>query len=218
MPAVLLAQQLVTATDAGKRRAGGDCVRSAMPIRKYFLWVGGALLCLMFALDAYLPKAEPRRDYDFDRTGLKISAPDTGIAPDTGAVAISSNPAQDEALEPKGEKKAPAHAFAKLEAGAAKKPQHKKVARLPPAKPATAAQNPWSSQWSSDWSSNATSNWSSNWNANSASNWTWRGPIAEAPRSNGRRQASKQATGYPSGGNWNFNFAGAGRNASCWGC
>ena len=192
----------------------GDCVRSAMPIKKYLLWVGGVLLCMMFALDAYLPKAEPRKDYDFDRTGLRINAPDTGIAPDTGAVAISGGPALDEAAEPKGEKKAPAQAFAKLEPGAAKKSQRKKVARLQSAKPAQAAQNPWSSQWSSDWSSNWNANSTSNW----TSNWTWRGPIAEAPRSNARRQASKQATGNPSGGNWNFNFAGAGRNASCWGC
>ena len=185
-----------------------------MPIKRYLLWVGGVLLCLLFALDAYLPKAESRKDFDFDRTGLKISAPDTGIAPDTGAVAISGNPVQDEAAAPKGEKKVPARAFAKLESGATKKPQHKKVARLPSAKPAQAAQNPWSSQGSSDWSSNWNANPGSNW----SSNWTWRGPIAESPRSNSKRQPSKQATGHPSGGSWNFSFAGPGRSASCWGC
>ena len=179
------------------------------PIRNYFFGVGGILLCLLFALDAYLPKAEPHRDFDIDRTGLKISAPDTGIAPDTGAVAISGGgPTQDEAEKTKADARtAPARALAKAEVTAPKKPQRTRVAHLQPAKRALPpAQVPWSSQWSSNWSSNATSNWS------------WRGPITDARRPNGSRQASKQPGGYPNKGGWDFNFARVGRNDSCWGC
>jgi len=168
----------------------------------------------MFLLDAYLPKAPERRDFDFDRTGLKIAAPDNGIAPDTGAVAVSGNPIGSEPEDPPNETKVSAQtaareAFGKLESAAPKKPPRKRTAHLQSAKAAqspAAAQNPWSSPWSSDWSSN----------------WTWRGAIADAPRQSGRRQAAKQPGGNPAvnqwSRNWNFNFAGAGRNSSCWGC
>ncbi len=187
-----------------------------MPIKNYFLWVGGVLICLMFALDAYLPKAEPHKDYDFDRTGLKITAPDTGIAPDTGAVAIGG--AQDEASDPQNETKvAPAaatQASARLEPGPPKRPQHKRSARLQSAKPTNgpAAEPP---VWSSQWSYNPSSQWSYNWSATTPG---LRGSIADASRSGVKRQASKESTGYPRNGNRTINFAGAGRNDSCWGC
>ncbi len=200
------------ALDAGNRieGPGGDCVQTAMPIKTYFLWVGGVLLCLMLALDAYLPKAEPHKDYDFDRTGLRIRAPDTGIAPDTGAVAISSPATRDEAGDPQAEATgavpaAATQSFARLEPGPSKKPQYKRSARLQSGKPGRrppAAQPPWSSQWS----------------YNSTPNWSWRGPIADAPRSNAKRQIPKQRAGYARSGDWNFNFAGVGRNDRCWGC
>jgi hypothetical protein len=187
-----------------------------MPIRKYLLWVGGVLLCLMFALDAYLPKAVPRRDYDFDRTGLKIAAPDNGIAPDTGAVAVTADLVANEAGDPPGRKEITAktatrRAFGKLEPSAPKKPQRRRTAHLQPARPtagAAAMQNPWFSQGASDWSSNWTSNWS------------WRGGTTDEPRRRGRHQAAKQPAGNQWGGNgnWNFNFAGAARNNNCLGC
>jgi hypothetical protein len=167
----------------------------------------------MFALDAYLPKAPVGRDYDFDRTGLRINAPDNGIAPDTGAVAVTADPIANEPSDPPSEPKIAAQAavrqaFGKLESGPAKKPQHKRNARQParPGESTATAQNPWFSQPSSDWSSN--------W----APNWSWRGPIAERPRPNGRHQVSKLPPGNQRNGNWNFNFAGAGRTNNCWGC
>ncbi len=189
-----------------------------MPIKKYLMWVGGVLLCLMFALDAYLPKTAPHRDYDFDRTALKITAPDSGIAPDTGAVAITAEATVNEPADPPKETQVTAQsaarqAFGKLEAATPKKPQRKRSVRLQPAKPvksATAAQNPWFSQGSADWSSNWNSNWTSSWN--------WRGSINDEPRQNGRRQTSKQLRTNQHPGDWNFNLAGAGRNTSCWGC
>ena len=200
-----------------RSKGRGDCVSTVMPIKKYLLWVGGVLLCLMFALDAYLPKAAPRRDYDFDRTGLKIAAPDSGIAPDTGAVAVTADPIliepSDRSSETNVEAQTAGQAFGKLESGAPKRPPRKRRARLQSAKPAeraTTAQNPWSSQWSSDWSSNWTSSWSPNW--------SWRGPITDEPRQRGRRQAAKQPAGNQWNGNGNFNFAGAGRTNNCWGC
>jgi hypothetical protein len=186
-----------------------------MPIKNYFLWVGGVLLCLMFALDAYLPRAEPHKDYDFDRTGLKITAPDTGIAPDTGAVAIGG--AQDEASDSQNETKvapaAAAQAFARLDPGPPKRPQRKRSARLQSAKPANgrAVEPP---VWSSQWSYNLSSQWSYNWSASPG----LRGSITDASRSSLKRQVSKERAGYPRNGNRNINFAGAGRNDSCWGC
>jgi hypothetical protein len=184
-----------------------------MPIKKYFLWVGGVLLSIMLALDAYLPNPPPRKDYDFDRTGLKISAPDTGIAPDTGAVALGM--AQDTASEtPDATKVAPSTApqsLGRLEPDPPKRPQHKRSARLQTAKPINPVTQPaWSSQWTYNWSSQRSYNWSANPGL--------RGSIANAPRSSPKRQVSKPPADYSRSRNWKFNFAGAGQNDSCWGC
>jgi hypothetical protein len=189
-----------------------------MPIKKYLLWVGAVLLCGMLLLDAFVPKAPPRVDYDFDRAGLKIKAPDSGIAPDTGAIAITANSVTNEPSDPPTELKitdqtAARQAFGKLESGAPKKPPHKRAARPQPARSAESAataQNPWSSPWSSEWSSNRTSDW--------ASNGSWRGATSDEPRQHGRRQAPTPPAGNQWNRNWNFNFAGGGRSNNCWGC
>lgn len=177
-----------------------------MPIKQYLLWVGGALLCLMFVLDAYLPKAAPRGDYDFDRTGLKISAPDTGIAPDTGAVAVSVDTARDEVREPPVEEKvaagSAAQALAKLETEPPKKQPRKRVARVQNARPIdrpVPRQYAWSSEWSPDWSPN----------------WSYRGSIRDAPRLDSMREPTKRGNRYSRSGRGDPNYAG--RN-SCWFC
>src|SRR5262245_41261539 len=107
-----------------------------MPVKQYFLWVGGVLLCLMLALNAYLPRAEPREEFEYIRTSLRISAPDLGIAPDTGAIAISEPPNADEASKPPAGSKivasAPwARALANIEPAPLVKPPRKRSARLP---------------------------------------------------------------------------------------
>jgi len=188
----------------------GDCARAAMPIKKYFLWVGGILLSLMLALDAYLPKAEPHEEHEIDRTNLRIMAPDIGIAPDTREVAVSSSPVQDSAVRPSTRNKisattSAAQALARREPGSAKTAQHSGSARPQSAKPlkeSPAAQPAWSTQWSYDWSAN----------------WDLRGSIAEAPRSRSRRQVAKQPPSRSYTGGWNFNLAGPGAHRSCWGC
>jgi len=184
----------------------GRLCPTVMPIKQYLLWVGGALLCLMFVLDAYLPKAAPREDYDFGRTGLKISAPDTGIAPDTGAIAISVDTTRDEAKEPPPVEKitAPsaARALARLETEPPKKQQRKRVARAQNSKPIdrpVPRQYAWSSEWSPDWSPS----------------WSSRAPISDAPRFNAMREPTKKATRYSRSGKADSNSAG--RN-SCWFC
>ncbi len=178
-----------------------------MPIKKYFAWVGGILLCMMLLLDAYLPKAPPRNDYDFDRTGLRITAIDTGIAPDTGAIAISSQTEDAAGVPAEAGRKVAAsaaatQAFAKIEPteiepAPPRKPQHKRIARYQ--KPARPAKSPSTSKWSY----NRSSQWSYDWSADA----DWRGPAAKALLSNTRRQSSKQAGSYAQRGDWNFNFA-----------
>jgi hypothetical protein len=178
-----------------------------MPIKQYLLWVGGALLCLIFVLDAYLPKAAPHRDFDFDRTGLMASGSDTWIAPDTGAVAISGDPARDGASDPPVEEKvtaAPvAQAFAKLATESPKKQQRKRGARAQFTKPADRSvtrQYAWSSEWSSDWSSP----------------WTMRGSLTDARRSDTMGEATKRPARYPRSGK--VDPKSAGHNANCWFC
>jgi hypothetical protein len=43
-----------------------------MPLLRYFVFVGGFLLCAMFVLDVYLPKPPPREQPDLDRTMIRI--------------------------------------------------------------------------------------------------------------------------------------------------
>src|SRR5438874_2633833 len=49
-----------------------------MPILQYLFGVGGALLCLMFVLDAYVPKAAPREQHDIDRSTIRIASRPSG--------------------------------------------------------------------------------------------------------------------------------------------
>src|SRR5436309_1743309 len=49
-----------------------------MPILQYLFGVGGALLCLMFLLDAYVPKAPPREQRELDKSIIRVTAARTG--------------------------------------------------------------------------------------------------------------------------------------------
>ena len=44
----------------------------AIPWLRYVVVAGGMLVCLLFAADAYLPKAEQRPYRDIDRTTLRV--------------------------------------------------------------------------------------------------------------------------------------------------
>ncbi len=187
-----------------------------MPIKMYFAWVGGILLCMLLLLDVYLPKAPPRDDYDFDRTGLRITARDTGIAPDTGAIAISSQTADEAALPPDAETKAAAsiaatQAFAKIEP-AAPKPQHPRSAQKQ--KPIRPARSPSTHPTWSEWSYARKSQWSYDWSEDA----DWQRPGAKASRSNTMRQSPKQGGSYAQGGDWNFNFGRRRHSEACWWC
>jgi hypothetical protein len=43
-----------------------------MPLLRYFLFVGGFLLCCMFAADAYLPKQLVREQKEFNKTIIRV--------------------------------------------------------------------------------------------------------------------------------------------------
>ena len=49
-----------------------------MPILQYLLGVGGALLCLMFTLNAYVPAAPPRDQHEVDKSIIHVTAAPTG--------------------------------------------------------------------------------------------------------------------------------------------
>jgi len=107
-------------------REGGENARTAMPLKHYFVWAGGMLLCLMFVFEAYLPKVQPRNEADIDRTRLRIIASDRGIAPDTGTLAIddAGGVASDLRVEPKAGSTTVAEVFARLEGGTSARSRH----------------------------------------------------------------------------------------------
>ena len=139
-----------------------------MPLLRYFSWVGGVLLGLMFALDVYLPKPAPRPSYDIDRTTIRVEArgPEYSIpyAPDESATlpVAEAKPAST------------AQAFAKYEPERKAKPRHKRpVDAAKREEDARFAEQGQQSGWSNNWSGNNWNNsgsWSSN---NGRSNNTW---------------------------------------------
>src|SRR5690349_16405737 len=91
-----------------------------MPLLGYFTWVGGALLCLMFALNVFLPKQAPRPSSDIDRTTIRIEArgPEFSIpyAPDeTKTLPV-----------PEAKPASTTQAFAKYEPERKARPRHKR--------------------------------------------------------------------------------------------
>lgn len=49
-----------------------------MPILQYLFGVGGALLCLMFVLNAYVPAAPLREHHEIDKSIIHVTAARTG--------------------------------------------------------------------------------------------------------------------------------------------
>ena len=174
-----------------------------MQVFQYLLWVGGVLICLMFALDVYIPAAPPREQHDIDRTTIRITAaPDRGIAPDTGDMAVVE-PLKSDERDVSGAKPSPVTQAARLEPG---QTLHKrKTRRASPKlveKPDThmAAQSNWSwSPWpQSNWSSSRSFNWSYDQSS--------RKPPAKASRSGAMRQPSGERNGYRSASGSNSNW------------
>src|SRR5437762_6512322 len=140
-----------------------------MPVFQYFLWVGGILLCLMFAFDAYLPRLPAREAHEIDRTPIRIASrgPEfaTLLAPDES--------------EPRPVEAKPAvpvrQAFAKFEPERKARPRHKRPvedAAREGANARVAEQTGAASSWSNNsWSGNSWSN--NNWSNNNWSNNNW---------------------------------------------
>lgn len=47
----------------------------SIPWLQYVVGVGGALICLLFVADAWLPKAAPRPYREIDKTVLRVNTP-----------------------------------------------------------------------------------------------------------------------------------------------
>jgi hypothetical protein len=145
-----------------------------MPLVQYFLGVGGALLCLMFVLDVYVPKAPLREHHELDRSTIRItSRPSDAIVIDRfppvhGSVAAGSGDAVRQALAmmPDGEAKQADVVATREDRPIAATPRKRRVAQRPQTRLAIGEiPSPVRSQSRSgnDWSQGSSSNWSSNW-------------------------------------------------------
>lgn len=158
-----------------------------MPLVQYFVGVGGVLLCLMLALNVYLPKAPPREQRDIDKSTIRITA-----RPSADFVIDRFPPVRsDGAIDPsdavrKALAMMPADEGQKQSAGTARAdspqpaPRRKRIAQRSQVRiagndgsPAAASQPPqgWGNNgWSNgSWSNN---NWSHSWPNNSQGNWS----------------------------------------------
>jgi hypothetical protein len=146
-----------------------------MPLVQYFLGVGGALLCLMFALDAYVPKAPPREQRELDKSTIRITArPSDGFVidrfpPVPGNVAAGPADAVRQALAmmPEGDAKQANVAAAPEHSRTATTPRKRRVVQRPQTRlangevPSPARSQSWSgNNWSQGWSSNWNNDWS----------------------------------------------------------
>jgi hypothetical protein len=164
-----------------------------MPLLQYFLGVGGALMCLMFVLNAYVPKDPPREQRELDKSTIRITAPHTGDYVIDHFPAVRSDLAFDPAeavrralaMMPDDKPKQTSVASARSEPPAASRKRHvaQRQQPRPPhgdgpslARQQTWASNGWSNNnWSQNWSqnsSNGSGGWSNNWNNNYSQNWS----------------------------------------------
>lgn len=165
-----------------------------MPILQYLFGVGGALLCLMFVLDAYVPKAPPREQRDVDKSTIHVAATRTGdfvidhfpvvrgdladAANDAVRKAMAMMPPEDTRQPiinvPQGASVAPPPARKRR---LAQRPQPRlATGEMPsPAQPQPSSGNAWSSgSWSSNgWSGdNRSGNWNNSWSRGWNNNWS----------------------------------------------
>jgi hypothetical protein len=159
-----------------------------MPIFQYFFGVGGVLLCLMFALDAYVPKAPAREQHEFDKSTIRITARPSDafvidrFPPVRGNVAAGPNDAVRQALAmmPDSDVKQADVAPAQAHPQTAAKPHKRRVAQRSQTHlangevPTPARSQAWSgNNWSQGWSSNWNSGWSPGRNNNRWANNQW---------------------------------------------
>jgi hypothetical protein len=150
-----------------------------MPILQYLFGVGGALLCLMFALNAYVPAAPPREQHEIDKSIIHVTAAPTGdfvidhFPAVRGDLADAANDAVKKAMAmmpPQDIKQAAANTEHPA-AAVPRAPHKRRVAQRPQSQFASGdAPSPMRSQASSNsgWSNNG---WSSSWSNNSG-NWS----------------------------------------------
>ena len=157
-----------------------------MPILQYLFGVGGALLCLMFAFNAYVPAAPPREQRELDKSIIHVSAPPTGdfvidhFPAVRGDLADAANDAVKKAMAmmpPEDVKRA--DAVARTEASPASAPRKRRIAQRPPprlasgdgpARSQASSNGGWSNSWSNNngWSNSGgwNNNWSRGWDNN----------------------------------------------------
>ena len=175
-----------------------------MPLLQYFFGVGGALLCLLFVFDAYVPKEPPREQHELDKSTIRISAPRTGDYVIDHFPAVRNDLAVDPAeavrralaMMPESDRKSADVPAARRESPAS--PRKRRVAqrqqpRLPrgeapsPERPQTLASNGWSSN--NSWPQNS---WQNSW------------------PNFGNRSSNGSSHGWST--NWNNNYSQSGSN------
>ena len=159
-----------------------------MPLVQYFLGVGGALLCLMFVLDAYVPKVPPREQRELDKSTIRITARPSDafvidhFPPVPGNVAAGPADAVRQALAmmPEGEARQLHVAATREDRHTAATPRKRRVVQqqqtrvangeaASPVRPQAWSGNTWSQGWSNNWNSN----WSQGWSHNRWANNQW---------------------------------------------
>jgi hypothetical protein len=170
----------------------GEKAPAAMPIFQYLFGVGGVLLCLMFVLDAYVPRSAPREQRDLDKSTIRITTRPTGdfVIDHFPSVRNDLALAPDEAVRralammPDGDTGPTNVATTRSDPATPASPRKRRVAqrpqpRLPNGEPAPPprsqawAGNGWSDRsWSQDWSRNGSQNWWNGSSGNGSSNWT----------------------------------------------
>ncbi len=159
-----------------------------MPLVQYFLGVGGALLFLMFVLDAYVSKAPPREQHELDKSTIRITARPSDafvidrFPPVRGSIAAGPGDAVRQALAmmPEGEAKQADVAATRGDHPIAATPRKRRVVQRRQTRlangeiPLPARSQSWpGNNWSQGSSSNWNSNWSQGWSYNRWANNQW---------------------------------------------
>jgi len=159
-----------------------------MPLLQYFFGIGGALLCLMFVLDAYVPKAPPREQHELDKSTIRISTPRTGdyvidhFPLVRNDLSVDPEEAVRRALAMMPKEDEPKKTVAGVRSEQPSPPRKRRLAqRSQPRQPTNDAASQgrpqaWASNgWSNNsWSQNSpqSGGWSNNWNNGYSQNWS----------------------------------------------
>lgn len=161
-----------------------------MPFFRYLFGVGGVLLCLMFLLDAYVPKAPPREQHDLDKSTIRITSRPSGDYVIDHFPLVRNDLAADPAeavrralaMMPESDAKQAKIAAAPSNKATPAAPRKRRVAQRTQARVANGeaaspgrsqawAGNNWSNNWSQNWSDNSSRGWNGNWNNGSSHGW-----------------------------------------------